>query len=100
LSSYFSEAVDGIERLTDKGKATMAVGVFNSLVPNRKFAIAFDKEAFNYCGARFQDGDYQIVIHPEQLWCNTSNVNEYLDRKINMGECLGMIWIQVAALEY
>jgi hypothetical protein len=89
LYSYFDNTISGVEDLTKKGKDAEAVQVFNSLVPNRKIVVIFDKELFRYCGTRFQDGDYQIVIHPEQLWVASNSINEYLTRVIDMGEQLG-----------
>jgi hypothetical protein len=89
LYSYLDNTIRGIEDLTKKGKDAEAVQVFNSLVPNRKIVVISDKELFRYCGTRFQDGDYQIVIHPEQLWVASNSINEYLTRVIDMGEQLG-----------
>jgi hypothetical protein len=86
ISSYFDNALDGIESLTKRGQDTEAAELFNSMVPNRKLVIVIDKDAgFTYCGSRFQDGDFQLVIHPESLWVNVSYITENLDRKLDMG---------------
>jgi hypothetical protein len=84
--SYFDNAIKGVENLTNSGKDKEAVDLFNSLVPNRKFIIVLDKDAgYNYCGPRFREGDFDLVIHPDNVWSNVSNIAEDLDRKIDMG---------------
>jgi len=83
--SYFDNAIKGVENLTNSGKDKEAVDLFNSLVPNRKFIIVLDKDAgYNYCGPRFREGDFDLVIHPDNVWSNVSNIAEDLDRKIDM----------------
>jgi hypothetical protein len=85
LFSYFDSAIDGIDYLTKKGKDKEAVELFNSLVPNRKFIIHIDKEAgFNYCGPRFREGDFDLVIHPDNVWTNVDSITENLDRKLDI----------------
>lgn len=85
-ANYYDEFVSGLESLTDKGKDTEAAAVFNSLVPSKKLTLVLDKEPFSYCGSRFINDECQLVVHPEALYVNTSNVVEYLARWIDMGE--------------
>jgi hypothetical protein len=85
-ANYYDQFLSGLESLTDKGKDREAAALFNSLVPTKRVTLVFDKEPFNYCGSRFINDEYQLVVHPEHLYVNTSYVVEHLARWVDMGQ--------------